>query len=283
MRGSSHFRKFHGSCSRSLQTQPIGGNKLLDTNISTSKPIPSKKTLTQKHHPNNKLSSPSEADIVKWNMAITTHMRDGRCEAALRVFNTMPRRSSVSYNTMISGYLSNDNSWNTMITGYSQNNDIAYARVIFDRMPHRDSISWAAIIAGYAQNGQSEEALHLFLEMKREGERLTRSCFTCALSTCADIAALETGKQLHGRVVKVGYETGCYVGNALLVMYCKCGSIEEAYGVFKGIAEKDVVSWNTMIAGYARHGYGKEALDVFESMKAAGIKPDDVTLGSTPR
>ena len=68
------------------------------------------------------------------------------------------------------------------------------------------------------------------------------------------------------------------MGNALLAMYCKCGSIDEAYNVFEDISEKDTVSWNTMIAGYARHGFGKEALKIFESMKMAGIRPDDVTL-----
>ncbi|MBA0657456.1 hypothetical protein Goklo_009740 [Gossypium klotzschianum] len=134
------------------------------------------------------------------------------------------------------------------------------------------------MIAGYAQSGYSEEALRLFVDMKRDGERLNRSSFACALSTCAHIAALELGMQLHGRLVKAGYESGSFVGNALLLMYCKCGGIEEACSAFEEIMEKDIVSWNTMIAGYARHGFGKEALKIFESMKAAGVKPNDTTM-----
>ncbi|KAL6955487.1 hypothetical protein U1Q18_049890, partial [Sarracenia purpurea var. burkii] len=110
-------------------------------------------------------------------------------------------------------------SWNSMITGYAQNDEIAHARKLFDRMPRRDCISWAAIIAGYAQSGESEEALRLFVEMKRDGEKLNRSTFTSVLSTCSHIAALELGMQMHGRLVKAGFETGCYVGNALLAMY----------------------------------------------------------------
>lgn len=58
---------------------------------------------------------------------------------------------------------------------------------------------------------------------------------------------------------------GCYVENALLAMYCKCGCIEEAYDVFGGILDKDTVSWNMMIIGYAKHGFGKEALKLFKS------------------
>ncbi|KAL5545001.1 hypothetical protein UlMin_008785 [Ulmus minor] len=234
-------------------------------------------------------------DVFAWTAMVSGYVQHDMLDEARRTFDEMPVKNPVSWNAIIAGYVRckrmdiarelfeampcpNISSWNTMLTGYAQSGDIAQARTMFDRMPQRDSISWAAMISGYAQNGYSEEALRLFVEMKREGERLSRSSYTIALSTCAEISALELGKQLHGRVIKAGNETGCYVGNALLVMYSKCGSIEEAFDVFNGIEAKDIVSWNTMIAGYARHGFGKKALIVFESMKAAGITPDDVTM-----
>ncbi|XP_043703086.1 pentatricopeptide repeat-containing protein At4g02750 [Telopea speciosissima] len=236
-------------------------------------------------------------DVFTWTAMVSGYVQNGMLMEARRIFDEMPEKNSVSWNAMIVGYSQsrrmdlarelfdampcrNISSWNTMITGYAQNGEIDHARSLFDEMPHRDSISWAAIIAGYAQSGHSEEALCLFLEMKRDGERMNRSTFTCALSTCADIAALELGMQVHGQLVKAGYETGCYVGNALLAMYCKCGSIDEAYDVFIEMPHKDVVTWNTMITGYAKHGYGREALKVFESMTMTGIRPDDVTMVS---
>lgn len=234
-------------------------------------------------------------DVFTWTAMVSGYVQNGKVDEARRVFDEMPQKNSVSWNAMIAGYSQckrvdiarelfesmpcrNVSSWNTMITAYANNGEIAHARNFFDRMPRRDCISWAAIIAGYAQTDDREEALRLFVEMKRDGERLNRSTFTCALSTCADIAALELGMQIHGQLAKAGYESGSFVGNALLAMYCRCGCIDEAYNVFEDISEKDVVSWNTMIAGYARHGFGKDALKVFESMKSAGIKPDDVTM-----
>ncbi|KAK9106125.1 hypothetical protein Scep_022969 [Stephania cephalantha] len=234
-------------------------------------------------------------DVFTWTAMVSGYVQNGMLVEARKTFDEMPQKTAVSWNAMIKGYTlckrmdmakelfdampcRNTSSWNTMITGYAQNGDIDRARSMFNEMPQRDSISWAAIIAGYAQCGCSEEALHLFIEMKRDGERMNRSTFTCALSTCADIAALEFGKQVHGRLVKAGYEMGCYVGNALLAMYCKCGSIEEAYDAFEGISEKDLVSWNTMLMGYAKHGFGREALKVFDLMRMKNIKPDDVTM-----
>ncbi|KAK4486112.1 hypothetical protein RD792_008780 [Penstemon davidsonii] len=234
-------------------------------------------------------------DVFTWTAMVSGYIQNGKLDEARRIFNEMPEKNVVSWNAMIAGYVQSKNmdlarelfeampcrnisSWNTMITGYAQSGDITRARSLFSMMPHRDSISWAAIIAGYAQSGDSEEALQLFVEMKRDGEILNRSAFTCVLSTCADVAAFELGKQIHGRVIKAGYVFGCYVGNALLAMYCRCGSIDEAYEVFNGIEDKDVVSWNTIIIGYARHGFGKEALEHFELMKQAGIRPDEVTM-----
>ncbi|MCL7030065.1 hypothetical protein MKW94_015684 [Papaver nudicaule] len=234
-------------------------------------------------------------DVFTWTAMVSGYVQNGMLTEARTVFDEMPEKNSVSWNAMIVGYSQcgkmdmarelfeampcrSISSWNTMITGYAQNGEIDRARSVFNNMPSRDSISWSAIIAGYAHTGNSQEAMNLFIEMMRDGERMNRSTFTCALSTCADVAALELGKQVHGRLVKAGYELGCYVGNALLAMYCKCGSVEEAHDVFEGMGEKDVVSWNTMIVGYARHGFGKQALEVFESMKMKGTKPDDVTM-----
>ncbi|KAL5975397.1 hypothetical protein ACLOJK_019719 [Asimina triloba] len=205
-------------------------------------------------------------DVFTWTTMVSGYVQNGMLAEARRVFDEMPEKNSVSWNAIIAGYSQSKmmdaakdmfvampcrdiSSWNTMITGYAQTGDVNCARQLFDEMPQRDSISWAAMISGYAQGGFSEEALRLFIQMKREGEQMTRSTFTCALSTCADMAALECGKQVHGRVVKAGYETGCFVGNALLAMYCKCGSIDDAYGAFIRMLEKDVVTWNTMIAG----------------------------------
>lgn len=238
--------------------------------------------------------SPTQ-DVFTWTAMVSGYVQNGMLAVARRVFDEMPEKNPVSWNAMIAGYVQcrmmdeakdlfdaipspNISSWNTIITGYAQNGEIDCARRLFDEMPKRDSISWAAMIAGYAQGGYSEEALRLFIMMKRDGERINRSTFTCALSTCADIAAFECGKQIHGRLVKAGYETGCFVGNALLAMYCKCGSIDEAYNAFNEMSVKDLVTWNTIIAGYARHGFGQDALRVFESMRVRDIKPDDITM-----
>ncbi|CAN0858105.1 Pentatricopeptide repeat-containing protein At4g02750, partial [Linum grandiflorum] len=229
-------------------------------------------------------------DVVSWNTMLSGYAQNGFVDEARCLFDKMPTVNAISWNGLLSAYVQNGRlddarklfeskkdwhtvSWNCLIggfvkrkrlvdasacerQGYVQGGDITRARELFNEMPEHDFISWSAMIAGYVQNGFSEDALHLFVEMKRTGERLNRSSITCALTACSDIAALELEKRSARQ----------------------CGSINEARDAFHEIAERDVVSWNTMIHGYARHGFGKEALSLFESMKTDDIRPDDVTM-----
>ena len=57
--------------------------------------------------------------------------------------------------------------------------------------------------------------------------------FTSILSVPASITALEQGKQLHTYSIKVGFKPLVAMGNALIDMYAKRGSIDEACIVFK--------------------------------------------------
>ena len=56
------------------------------------------------------------------------------------------------------------------------------------------------------------------------------------------------------------------MGNDLIDLYAKCGTIEDTYKVFDKIPKWDVVSWIAMIMGHAIHGRGKKALNIFEQM-----------------
>ncbi|XP_052168155.1 pentatricopeptide repeat-containing protein At4g02750 [Oryza glaberrima] len=234
-------------------------------------------------------------DVFTCTAVVSGYAQNGMLEEARRVFDAMPERNAVSWNAMVAAYIQrrmmdeakelfnmmpcrNVASWNTMLTGYAQAGMLEEAKAVFDTMPQKDAVSWAAMLAAYSQGGCSEETLQLFIEMGRCGEWVNRSAFACVLSTCADIAALECGMQLHGRLIRAGYGVGCFVGNALLAMYFKCGNMEDARNAFEEMEERDVVSWNTMIAGYARHGFGKEALEIFDMMRTTSTKPDDITL-----
>lgn len=134
------------------------------------------------------------------------------------------------------------------------------------------------MIAGYAQNGSGEKSLKLFKDMQLAGVKPTTKIFASVLSACGNWAALEQGVEIHEQIIRNGFQLDVIVVTALLDMYAKCGSLDNARHLFDMMRHRDVVCWTAMIAGYAMHGYGSEAITPFEKMKACDVKPNHITM-----
>lgn len=146
---------------------------------------------------------------------------------------------------------------------------LAARKLFFDQMPQHQHnvVSWTAMIAAHARCGDSPEALRLFCQMKKQnGIWPNQFTFASVVSACANLATLENGRELHGQLLRSGFHSNVFVGNALLDMYSKCGHIEDARQIFEEIPQRDVVSWNAMTAGYAQNGRLHEALELFRKM-----------------
>eukprot|EP01018_Ginkgo_biloba_P019614 Gb_41544 [translate_table: standard] len=206
----------------------------------------------------------SERNVVSWNVMIAAYAKNGYVGEALELFQKMPERDAVS--------------WNLMIVGYVQNGPIDEALKLFQRMPEPDVVSWNAMIAGFTQNGHFDKALNAFRRMQLTCVEPNPETFTSILSACANLAAMEHGKEVHGNIIRSGCQSDVFVGSTLVDMYAKCGSIENARKVFDKVSRRDVVSWTSMITGYAMHGCPKEALRLFEQMEHSGTTPDHVTF-----
>ncbi|KAJ7568200.1 hypothetical protein O6H91_01G022800 [Diphasiastrum complanatum] len=167
---------------------------------------------------------------------------------------------------------------NTLVHMYSKCGSVLDAHKVFSNMPQHNVYSWTAIISAYADSGQGEEAIKLFQQMQETGLAPDKVLFLVVLKACARLAALEQGKQLHSDIIKRGFQSDVIVGSTLVDMYSKCGCTEDARELFNNMSERDVVSWNAMIAGYAQNGLGKEALAMFEEMKQEGMQPNNVTF-----
>ena len=152
------------------------------------------------------------------------------------------------------------------------------ARLAFDKMEERNVVTWNVMIGGLAQHGCGHEAYELFLQMKREGFKPDAFTYASILNACASAGALEWVKEVHRHARAAGFESDVRVGSALVHMYAKCGSIDDARLAFDKMEERDVVTWNVMIGGLAEHGCGLEALEVFRSMIADGVKPDEISF-----
>ena len=155
------------------------------------------------------------------------------------------------------------------------------ARLVFDRMVERDVVTWTVMIGGLAQHGFGYEAFSLFLQMQKGGFVPNAITYVSILSAFASAGAVKWVKEVHSHALRAGLESDLRVGTALVNMYAKSGSIDDARLVFDRMVVRDVVTWTVMIGGLAQHGCGQEALLLFGRMIAEGVRPNGVTFLAT--
>ncbi|XP_027335636.1 pentatricopeptide repeat-containing protein At2g45350, chloroplastic [Abrus precatorius] len=240
---------------------------------------------------------PEERNLITWNSMIGGYVRSEEgLKCAWSLFVTMPERDSVSWNTMIDGCAKHGKmedaralfvemperdlvSWVTMIDGYAKSGDVCAARHLFDEMPRRDVISCNSMMAGYVQNGYCIEALKLFHDMRRATNMSPDdTTLLIVVTAIAQLGHVEDGVVIHRYLMDKGYSLSGKLGVALIDMYSKCGSIENAISVFENIEAKHVDHWNAVIGGLAIHGMGEMAFEFLTEMERHSIVPDDITF-----
>ena len=165
-----------------------------------------------------------------------------------------------------------------LIDMYSKCGSIEDAQCVFDEMPEKTTVGWNSIIAGYALHGYSEKALRMFYEMRDSGVEMDHFTFSMVIRICTRLASLEHAKQAHASLVRHGFGLDIVANTALVDFYSKWGRMEDARHVFDKMPQKNVISWNALIAGYGNHGHGEEAIEMFEQMLQGKMIPDHVTF-----
>ncbi|XP_044467514.1 pentatricopeptide repeat-containing protein At2g33680-like [Mangifera indica] len=178
------------------------------------------------------------------------------------------------------GHLGDASIGTGLVDLYAKCGNLKSARMLFDGVSGKNAALFNALLVGFMEtNGANEEdAMLLFSQQRLAGMRPDNVTFSRLISQSANKSCLVRGSSLHGYSIKSGYETDLIVGNALISMYAKCGSIEDAYQMFKGMSGHNVVSWNAILSAYALHGQGKKALLLFKEMKHEGFIPDEITV-----
>ncbi|CAL9094535.1 unnamed protein product [Musa acuminata var. zebrina] len=239
----------------------------------------------------------SERDVIACNAMIAALSCHGRVEDARRLFEQMPTRSSASWNSMITCYCKLNDldsareifdrnpikdvvSWNAMIDGYCKMGQLARARELFDRLGlAKNSVTWNTMISGYLHRREFGTAVSMFRSMQMENVRPTEVTMASLLSACAHLGALNMGRWIHAYIRNHQLKIDVVLGNALIDMYFKCGSVETALEAFRGMPTRNIFCWNSVIAGLGMNGYGDRAVAVFHEMeKMERIKPDGVTF-----
>ncbi|KAK3161170.1 hypothetical protein QOZ80_1BG0073240 [Eleusine coracana subsp. coracana] len=168
---------------------------------------------------------------------------------------------------------------NALISCYAKSGDMNSCEHLFSKMSgRRDAVSWNSMIAGYIYNGNLQEAMDCVWFMVHSDQMMDCCTFSIILNACASVAALDRGMEMHAYGIRSHLGSDVVVESALLDMYSKCGRVDYASKVFNSMTQRNEFSWNSMISGYARHGLGRKALEIFEEMQRSRESPDHVTF-----
>lgn len=239
-------------------------------------------------------------NVVSWTAMISGYLQNDGVEQAVNLFCQMRREgvrpNHFTYSTALTAhptaslfqihaqviktnYEKSPSVGTALLDAYIKIGHTSEAAKVFVLIEEKDIVAWSAMLGGYAQLGDTEGAIKVFLQLAKDGVRPNEFTFCSVVNACASpIAAVEQGKQFHASSIKSGYNNALCVSSALVTMYAKRGNIVSANEVFKRQRERDLVSWNSMISGYAQHGYGKKALKVFEEMRFRKMEMDGVTF-----
>ncbi|KAJ4704973.1 Pentatricopeptide repeat [Melia azedarach] len=156
---------------------------------------------------------------------------------------------------------------------------LLHSRILFSRIDNPNIFIWNTLIRGYSRSDSPHEALVLYMSMLSRGtESPNNFTFPFVLNSCTRLSSFEPGSQIHCHIIKFGFEFDLFIRNALIHLYSIFGCINHAHKVFEGNSVRDLVSYNTMINGYAQVKQPCAALWLFREMQNSCIQPDAFTF-----
>lgn len=159
-----------------------------------------------------------------------------------------------------------------LVTLYSTFDLLSDARFVAENSRVLHPLPWNVVISAYVRNRRCRDALEIYEQMLGLGIRPDEFTYPSVLKASGETVDLEFGRKVHRSIMASKYAQCLYVQNALIAMYGKCGDITTAHRVFKGLLERDEVSWNTMISVFALNGMLNEACEFMEKMHDEGLE-----------
>ncbi|KAE8037992.1 hypothetical protein FH972_010540 [Carpinus fangiana] len=215
-----------------------------------------------------------ESDGFVRSALIDMYSRCDLIEKARRVYDAMVEKDLVALNAMVSGYAQH---------GFAKEAlDLVEKMQALGVKPN--AVTWNTLIAGFSQKGDEVMVSELFNLMRSNGFEpdvfsWTSATISSLLPACATAANVRRGKEIHGYALVIGVGDDIFVRSALVDMHSKCGFIAEARNLFHRMSKRNIVTWNSMIFGYANHGHCNEAIELFSQMeKEEGKKLDHLTF-----
>ncbi|ESR45591.1 hypothetical protein CICLE_v10000307mg [Citrus x clementina] len=167
-----------------------------------------------------------------------------------------------------------------LVSLFCKYNSLSDAARVFEPIPDKLDALYHTMLKGYAKFSSLDDAVSFLIRMRYDDVAPVVYNYTYLLKVCGDVGEIRRGKEIHGQLIVNGFSLDLFAMTGVVNMYAKCGQIEEAYKMFDRMPERDLVSWNTIVAGFAQNGFAELALDLVTRMHEEGRRGDFITIVS---
>lgn len=244
-----------------------------------------------------------ERSLVSWSALISGCNQSGHHLMALKLFLQMPfmpneyiYASSISScaalrflpfgqqvhgHSVKSGYACVVFVANSLISMYMKLGLSGDAVSIHASMSEPNLVTYNSLLSGFVQNELPNQAFEAFKVLLGQGIMPDRFTFVMFSGVCPKSDNLTSGMVLHCLAIKLNLDSSPFVGNLVMTMYSKFRLMSWVDRAFISIEDRDVISWNTLIAAYSQCNDHLKGLGVFREMLGAiNIHPDEFTFTS---
>ncbi|KAJ4973398.1 hypothetical protein NE237_006572 [Protea cynaroides] len=187
-----------------------------------------------------------------------------------------------------------------------------YPLAVFRRIQNANIFATNNMIRCLAKSETPYDSVALYADMCRSSllPKPNNYTFPFVLQACSKVLAIVEGFQIHAHIVRLGFAQDVYVRNALIHFYSAChrtessrhifdensesrdvvtwnsilaayardGQMDLAETLFVEMPDKDVISWSTMIMGHVQGGLLEKGLECFREMRERGLRPNEAIL-----
>ncbi|CAN0928058.1 Pentatricopeptide repeat-containing protein At1g71490 [Linum grandiflorum] len=166
-----------------------------------------------------------------------------------------------------------------LVTFYSNFDFLVETHAIVEDVNIMHPLPWNLLISAYVRNEMYGKALSAYKQMMSKGVRPDNFTYPSVLKACGEQSDLTFGKEVHSSIQASNHGWSLFVHNSLISMYSKTGELEVARSLFDKMPDRDRdgVSWNAIIGGYALKGMWQEAIELFERMQSEVDSINNIT------
>ncbi|XP_073008795.1 pentatricopeptide repeat-containing protein At2g22410, mitochondrial-like [Typha latifolia] len=206
------------------------------------------------------------SDVFVSNALIHLYAVCGDLGCARLLFDEMPLRDVVS--------------WNSLICGYSQCSLLREALSLFEAMQEEgikaDKVTMVKIVSACTHLREWDLADAMVRYIEENGVEVDIYLGNTLIDYYGRRGFVKSAEMVFNQMMGRNIVTL----NAMITTYAKAGNLVSARRIFDEMPERDLISWSSIISGYSQGNCFSEALTLFRQMQKAKVKPDEIVVVS---